>query len=149
MSSMPLQSAIYDVLLCQFIYLCFFCMFYAFTSQISPHGRFLQGRAKEKKPIYHIPKTSPRSRGIRILYAFFVCFTFYCGMIFSLWSLFNACLLCELDWLHTSRVSRLRGFGGRAGGSGFGDSDGFGETTIVANAFRDVWKLESTNLFIV
>jgi len=89
-------------LLCSFIY-AFSVLFYAFTSQISPHGRFLQGRAKEKKPIYHIPKTSSRSRGIRILSTFFLSallsiFFFLPGMTFSLWSQFNACLLCELDW---------------------------------------------------
>jgi hypothetical protein len=67
MFSTHLQSDIHDVLL---YYLCLFCLFYAFTSQISPHGRFLQGRAKEKTDLY--TQDISRSRGIRILYAYYL-----------------------------------------------------------------------------
>jgi hypothetical protein len=70
MFSTPLQSDIHDVALLFINYLCLFCLFYAFTSQISPHGRFLQGRAKEKTDLY--TQDISRSRGIRILYAYYL-----------------------------------------------------------------------------
>lgn len=73
MSSMPLQSAIYDVLLCPFIYLCFLYVLRFYISNLTSRPVF--ARTGKGKKTDHIPKTSPRSRGIRILYAFFVCFS--------------------------------------------------------------------------
>jgi hypothetical protein len=94
MISTHLQSDIHDVP-ALFTY-----AFSVYFTRLHLKSHLTAGFCKDgqrKKPIY-IPKTSP-AHAASAFYMLIICFTFYsCGMTFSLLSLFNAGLLCELDW---------------------------------------------------
>jgi len=123
-----------------FIYLSFFYLVFTLL-HLKSHltAGFCKDGQREKKPIIY-PRHLPARAASRILYA----------LLSALFSIlrkehfhFGPCLTPVRVVNLTGDILRvyqgLQGVWGRAGGSG-GDSDGFGETTIVVR-FWDVWKV--------